>query len=505
MIFRRLLVCFVASVTLAIAAEPRSQVLIDFESDDTAKWEQRSATIQSTRWKDSRAVEITAAADAPYPGIAFQAQTDVWNLSAFDGVSVELHNPTAESVRVLFAINDPQSDGKTHTSVSTVTLSPGDSQTLTVPFGTWHGQTNVVLDTSRIAEFVVFFEKPRSPLRVVVDNITAVTIKSARLEDVAKEPFFQSLRPALGRGVNLGNALEAPNEGEWGVTLKESYFDAIAAAGFDSVRIPVRWSNHALWEAPYTIDEQFAQRVDWAVDNCLERDLEVVLNVHHYYELMEDPDSHEARFLGLWRQIAARYADRSMSLKFELLNEPNDQLTTVRWNPMAQQALAIVRESNPTRDVIIGPGSFNNISELKNLELPEDDRNLIVTFHYYSPHDFTHQGASWSGPEAQDWLGTTWTGTDGEKADVTGALDKAIAWAVENKRPIYMGEFGAYSKADMPSRVAWTQFVTAQALKRRIGFAYWEFCAGFGVYDPKTDQWITPLRDALFSTPSEDR
>ncbi len=70
----------------------------------------------------------------------------------------------------------------------------------------------------------------------------------------------------LGRGMNLGNALEAPNEGEWGLTLKEDYFEAIRRAGFDSVRIPIRWSAHAGAYAPYTIDERFFSRVDWAAN-----------------------------------------------------------------------------------------------------------------------------------------------------------------------------------------------------------------------------------------------
>src|SRR5437660_8122198 len=68
----------------------------------------------------------------------------------------------------------------------------------------------------------------------------------------------------LSRGVNLGNALEAPAEGEWGMTLKTEYFDAIARTGFDSVRIPIRWSAHADREPPYAIDEKFFTRIDWA-------------------------------------------------------------------------------------------------------------------------------------------------------------------------------------------------------------------------------------------------
>jgi endoglucanase len=94
----------------------------------------------------------------------------------------------------------------------------------------------------------------------------------------------------LGRGINLGNALEAPREGDWGVTLQASYFRAIKAAGFASVRLPVKWSAHAQATAPYTIDPEFAGRMDWAVDQALANQLHIVVNVHHYGELTARPD-----------------------------------------------------------------------------------------------------------------------------------------------------------------------------------------------------------------------
>lgn len=118
----------------------------------------------------------------------------------------------------------------------------------------------------------------------------------------APQPEFPdafAAKDALGRGVNMGNALEAPEEGDWGVEIKEEYFDLIREAGFDSVRIPVRWSAHAAEKAPYTIDPQFFTRVDEVVNWALERDLQVVLNVHHYEEMATGPSGHRERFLAL--------------------------------------------------------------------------------------------------------------------------------------------------------------------------------------------------------------
>jgi endoglucanase len=300
----------------------------------------------------------------------------------------------------------------------------------------------------------------------------------------------------LGRGMNLGNALEAPNEGEWGVTLKAEYFKTIKDAGFASVRLPVRWSAHAKAEAPYTIDAKFAERVDWAIDQALASKLAIIVNVHHYDEMFVDPDKHLPRLIGLWEQIATRYKDRPDSVFFELLNEPNGKLTEAKWNAAFPQVLAVVRKTNPTRPVLIGPGQWNAIRVLDKLELPKDDRNLILTVHCYDPFEFTHQGAPWV-KGAEKWKGRMWTGTESEKNALRATLDKAAAWAKANDRPVFLGEFGAYEVADMDSRARWTRFMAREAEQRKFTWAYWEFCSGFGAYDPKTDEWRPALKAAL--------
>ena len=199
----------------------------------------------------------------------------------------------------------------------------------------------------------------------------------------------------LGRGINLGNALEAPKEGDWGVTLEADYFQKIKDAGFQSVRIPIRWSTHAGKESPYEIDAAFFKRIDWAIEQALSRELTAIINVHHYDEMFSDPAKHTPRLAGLWKQIAPRYRDKPERLFFEILNEPHDKLTDERWHEVFPEVLKAIRESNPKRMVIIGPGHWNNLSNLEKLKLPEDDRDLIATFHYYSPFEFTHQGAPW--------------------------------------------------------------------------------------------------------------
>src|SRR5579884_3052050 len=277
----------------------------------------------------------------------------------------------------------------------------------------------------------------------------------------------------LGRGINLGNALEAPTEGAWGVVLKARYFRAIKQAGFDTVRLPVKWSAHAKAAAPYTIDPKFAARVDWAIDQALANHLNIIVNMHHYEGMDDDPDRNADRFVGLWQQIATRYKDRPASVYLELLNEPHNKLTEVKWNAIFPRALRVVRQTNPTRPVIIGPGRWNGIWALGKLQLPPDDHNLIVTVHSYDPFQFTHQGASFV-PGAARWRGRHWTGSAREKGEIRRNFEKAAAWGKEHNRPIFLGEFGSIANADMPSRARWTAFVVREAERLGFSWAYWE-------------------------------
>ena len=159
----------------------------------------------------------------------------------------------------------------------------------------------------------------------------------------------------LSRGINLANALEAPKEGGWGVMLQPEYFRVIRAAGFATVRLPVRWSGHAQSSASYTIDQKFAERVGWAVEEALANKLNVVVNVHHYEEMNTHPAEHLPRLVALWEQIAARYKDRPAEVYFELLNEPRGNLTESRWNAIIPELLAAVRKTTPRRPVIAVP------------------------------------------------------------------------------------------------------------------------------------------------------
>ena len=309
-----------------------------------------------------------------------------------------------------------------------------------------------------------------------------------------------TMNQRLGRSVNLANALEAPNEGDWGLVLQEEYFQLVKEAGFTAVRIPIRWNAHAETSAPYTITPEFFDRIDWAVEQGLSRGLVVVLDFHNYEELMLDPVKNKDRFIGLWQQIAEHYQDYPNNLVFEFLNEPSGQLVASTWNKFIESTIPVVRVSNPTRNIVIGPAEFNNPRALKDLKLPANDQHIIVTFHYYSPYQFTHQGAEWL-TGAGSWLGTTWKASSAEKQSVEFDFGVVAQWANDNNRPIFLGEFGAYSKADMTSRALWTTFIAREAEKLGFSWGYWEFGSGFGVYDPVNKKWNEPLLQALIPKP----
>jgi endoglucanase len=303
--------------------------------------------------------------------------------------------------------------------------------------------------------------------------------------------------------VNFGNMLEAPTEGAWGLTVTDDFIDKAASLGFTSVRLPVRWSNHASVQAPFTIDPVFMARVESIVDKLIAKGLIVIVNMHHYHQLDGDlPESGEAfvdpavvdvRFVMLWEQIATRFRTRSPRLVLELYNEPHGRMNGEPWNVLAARTLGVVRKSNPDRIVVIGPTSWNSASNLQQLKLP-NDANLIATVHDYDPFRFTHQGAEWVSPVLP--VGVTCC-TAAQKSEMTASLDVAKAWSSAKRYPVFVGEFGAYSKADDTSRITFNRTMRDAIETRGMTWTYWEFASGFGVYDPTQLSARQGLLDSL--------
>lgn len=298
----------------------------------------------------------------------------------------------------------------------------------------------------------------------------------------------------LGRGINFGNCFEF--SGASGNIIKEAYPGLISAFGFNSVRIPVRWSDWASHTFPYTIESEFMDSVKRVVDWSLENNLMVVLNIHHFDEIFDDPDAYEEMLIYLWAQITEVFQGYSDSLLFEILNEPHANLDAAKWNNMFPAVIDTIRHYNPTRKLVIGPPDWNSAGSVDKLTWPENDTNLILTVHYYNPFEFTHQGASWV-DNANEWLGTTWDSTQSQLNAIVNDFSKVSTFSETRDVPVYVGEFGAYSMAGMDSRKKWTAACARTFESLGFSWAYWEFLAGFGVYDPGNAIWINPLLNAL--------
>jgi endoglucanase len=277
--------------------------------------------------------------------------------------------------------------------------------------------------------------------------------------------------------------------------FKERHFQRLRGGGFQTVRINLQAFSHM--DAKNRLDSAWFKTLDWAVNNALANGLTVILDEHDYNVCGNDAATCKPRLMAFWEQVAGHYKDSPNSVLFEILNEPNSQVTPELWNAWIKNALAIVRKSNPKRNVVIGPASWNNIHYLDKLELPDGDRNIVVTVHYYLPMNFTHQGARWNKSTA-NLSGITW-GTDEEKRKVEDDFATVQDWSKAQKRPILLGEFGAYDRggADMDSRVRYTSHVARTAESLGWAWTYWQFDSDFIVYDMAKDDWVQPIWRAL--------
>lgn len=311
---------------------------------------------------------------------------------------------------------------------------------------------------------------------------------------LANSDAFSQCRQ-LGRGVNvLGyDPIWVSNSK---ARFKEAHFRIIRDGGFNTLRVNLQPFRLMGGAPEFRLNDSWWRTTDWAVSNALLAGLNVVLDLHEFEAEGKDAEGNKERFLAFWRQVAPHFRNAPRSVLFEILNEPNGKMTPQIWNQYLAEALAIIRMSNPARTVIIGPAFYNSIDHLEELELPDRDRNLIVTVHYYKPMAFTHQGAGWAA-DYKDKLGVEWKGTSEEQAEIASDFQKAQDWALRNNRPIFLGEFGAYDRGDMASRERYTRCVARTAERLGWSWAYWQFDSDFIVYDVAKNQWVEPIHRAL--------
>lgn len=296
----------------------------------------------------------------------------------------------------------------------------------------------------------------------------------------------------MGRGVNV-LGYDGIWEGGVDAPFKERYFKMIRDAGFGHVRINLHGFTYM--DRDNRLPGSVLERLDRVFERAIDAGLVPVLDEHDFHTCQSDPEGCSVKVAAFWTQLAERYAGRYPSAVFELLNEPGGRMTADRWNGFYPGLIAAIRKRDPSRTIVVAAINSDDPNEVKRLRLPPEDRNLIVTVHYYKPIEFTHQGAPWSRKFSR--LHDISWGTPADLEEVSRHFALIDAWAKAERRPVYLGEFGVYERAPADSRTRWLAAVRGTAERFGWPWAYWQFDHDFALYDPAAEQWNRPILDAL--------
>jgi endoglucanase len=316
------------------------------------------------------------------------------------------------------------------------------------------------------------------------------------------------------------------------VAKREKMFADIAAAGFKTVRLPICFSAWMQIRRPYQWENESGLKMaDLFVKWALANNLNVIIDLHHTEFDGSIPEAADAeRIVNLWVRIADRYKKTDPErVFFELRNEPHDMQADV-WRWQANQIIKAVREIVPQHTLVVGFHDWNGRQAMLDSK-PFEDRNIIYTFHYYDPFLFTHQGASWAGvagieeikslpfPATKDLKIKTperargqWTetlirtyGNDSKAEKMFKDLSATKDWSVKNKVPIFVGEFGSFSRTvSMEDRCRHAEVVYSAFGRLQIPNAWWEWDGGFNMFDKGTTKIADCMQKAIdsFSKPS---
>jgi endoglucanase len=358
----------------------------------------------------------------------------------------------------------------------------------------------------------------------------------------------------LSPGINIASSLESCSEALWGVYIEKQDVINVAERGFKSVRLPVRWHHQLLPSG--NINPVYMERVVQIVDWCVEKNLYVMLNVHHYDTYLDQPTNKLPELLSIWTQISDRFRNHSQRVFFELLNEPRannsdgnpcgaspggeypaasyqSKVTNDVLHLHTPQVMAVIRVSNRTRICVIGGSAYNGLEGLATFKPPPSiigDPYLLLTIHYYEPFEFTHIG------EHDDWTENTWKPGDSVtwpdwsqsgNQKTTTKLQRIVSemayGAFHGNRlgmPVLLGEFGTrpgfpdYSIrslkpapfiADPLDRAEWVRQIRIACQNNNISWFYFDLRSIFGATPQHGDGSLTgatPIEMAfgIFST-----
>lgn len=336
----------------------------------------------------------------------------------------------------------------------------------------------------------------------------ATTSSDATSSDVTSEP--ESGSPSdeenkteeegekpIGHRIKGGINFEALQGGKSGTkgykeyVYDRKYWELVAEAGFDNVRLPVQLHDYIIGDAPsWDLDMEAMRWLDVAINHGLDCGLVVILDFHHSC-YKEEPE----KFKRVWQQTAERYRDYPEELFFEIVNEPNG-VSHNYLNILQIETYNIIRETNPTRTIAFATNWFNSSAALDKTVIPgpETDPNIIVSIHNYAPMDYSHAGMGGKYGAAKADFDPAWEQT------ITNAVAKLADYEKQQGIPIWVSEWGAYqggsnwNKEDMSQYYSWWSKAFA---KYDIAYAVWEFNHGFGVFNWDKQEWVDYLFDSL--------
>jgi endoglucanase len=363
--------------------------------------------------------------------------------------------------------------------------------------------------------------------------LLCLSVVSAR----AQLPGSSESRSAAASGVpaaRLAHLRHGVNASEWFAQVHDpkgytkEHFETwttaqdialIKAMGFDHVRLSVNPKPMFKMNRPDEIPAEYLGYLDTAVKMILDQGLAVVIDIHpdgDFKEKLAREDVFVQQFADFWRALASHYAGLDPErVFFEIINEPeiNDPY---RWQGIQNKLATAVREGAPQHTIIATGGQYSNDDQLLLLE-PLRDANVIYNFHFYYPHIFTHQGATWGAyywhwvkglhypsspesaaqtaarvPDAADRLAVIRYGYDRwDAARIDAEIAQVAAWAAQRGVPVVCNEFGVYRQyADPRDRMAWIHDVRASLERHGIGWTLWDYSGSFGVVTKTNGQPI---------------
>ncbi len=342
----------------------------------------------------------------------------------------------------------------------------------------------------------------------------------------------------IKRGTNLSHWLSQSEErGEARRThIQEDDFARLDSLGFDFVRIPI--DEVQFWdEEGNKLPEAWqllTQALDWSVKHHLRAIVDLHIIRSHYFnavnEGQEDANtlftSEKAQqdLINLWYQLSEALKGYSNdSVAYEFMNEPVAP-EHEQWNQLVAKVHAALRKVEPKRTLVIGSNLWQGYQTIKYLRVPENDKNIVLSFHYYNPMILTHYGAWWTPigkykgkvnypgilvskedfeaapdslkPELEPYL-TQEYNIDRIRADFKDAIEAAKKYNLQ----LFCGEWGVYEPVDRNLAYAWTKDMLKVFDEFNIAWTTWCYDADFGFWDQKKHDFKDkPLVDLLMAS-----